>query len=114
MRRFAFALIALFSLSELALAHKGVEHIRGTITQVTDKAITIQIAGKQTATVALLADTTFAKSGVTATLKDVKVGDKVVVDVVMKGKDLVAKAVKFGSMPTAKGTVDHPHKPGQQ
>ena len=114
MRRLAFTLIAFLSLSGLALAHGGVEHVRGIITQTTDKAITIQTTGKQTKTITLLADTTFVKSGVVATLKDVNVGDKVVVDVVMKGKDMVAKAVKFGSVPTAKGAANHVHKTAQR
>ena len=112
MRRIAFTLIAL-SFSGLALAHNGFEHVRGVVTQITDKAITIQVEGKQPTTVTLLADTTFVKSGAAATMKDLKVGDKVVVDVTMKGKEMTAKIVKFGAAPTPKSTAEHHHKTGQ-
>ena len=113
MRLFAFALIALFSLSGLVLAHGGAEHVRGTVTQITDKAITVHTAGKPANTIALLADTTFTKSGAAATMKDLKVGDRVVVHVVMKGKDMTAKTVEFGAASPAKKTAEHEHKTGR-
>jgi hypothetical protein len=97
MKRIALTLAAVLALAPLALAHNGVEHLRGTVTQISAKSITIQTQEKQTKTIALLSDTTFDKSGAAAALKDVKVGDRVVVDVVMKGKEMTAKAVKFGA-----------------
>ena len=112
MKRITLALIALFSFSAIALAHNGVEHLRGTVTQITDKAITIATPDKQTKTITLLAGTTFVKSGAAASMKDVKVGDKVIVDVVIKGHDLTAKSVKFGAAPATRNPSEHEHKHG--
>jgi hypothetical protein len=102
-----------FSLSGLAIAHNGVEHLRGTVTEISDKTITIQTPARETKTISLLADTTFLNGAVAATAKSVKVGDKVVVDVVMKGKDMTAKAVKFGAAPRTLGAAEH-QKAGQK
>lgn len=113
MKRSVLALTAFFSLSGLAVAHNGVEHMRGTVTEISDKAITIRTPEKQTKMIMLLADTRFQSGTAAATSKDVKVGDRVVVDVVMKGKDMTAKFVKFGAMPTAKSTAERQHKTGQ-
>src|SRR2546428_11269828 len=112
MRRIAFALIALSSFSNIVFAHNGVEHMRGTVTQITDQGITIATPERQTKTIRLLGATTFLKSGAAATLKDLKVGDKVVVDVVMKGQDMTAQSVKFGATAATKGRAEHPHKAG--
>ena len=105
MKPFALALIAFFSVSGLAVAHEGFEHIRGTVTQISDKAITIQTPEKQTKTLLLLADTTFQNGTAAATLKDLKVGDRVVIDFVMKGKDMMAKEVTFRAAPAMKSTA---------
>ena len=111
MRRIALALIAFLSLSGLAVAHNGVEHLRGTVTQITDKAVTIQVLDKQEMSVALAADTTFLKSGKAAKATDLKVGDKVVIDYVEKGRDMTAKAVKFGpAAAVAKATAAQGHE----
>ena len=112
MRRITSVLIVLLSLSGSALAHKGVEHLRGTVTEITDKAITVQTPAKQTKTVTLLTDTTFLKGKVAASLKAVSVGDRVVIDVVMKGKDMVAKTVKSGAVAT-KAAAPPKHKTAQ-
>lgn len=113
MRRIALTLIAFIGLSGLALAHGDGKHVRGTVAQITDKAITIQMAGKKTTTVTLLADTTFVKSGAAAAVKDLKVGDRVVVDVVIKDKEMMAKIVKFGATRPAKKPAEHQSKTGQ-
>jgi hypothetical protein len=108
----AFVLIAFMAFSGIALAHNGVEHIKGTVSQLTDKAITIDMPGMKPMTIALTADTTFAKSGEAGSAKDLKVGDRVVVDVVKKGNDMVAKAVKFGAAPVTESSA-HQHKSGR-
>jgi hypothetical protein len=112
MRRMVFVLMAFMAFSGIALAHNGVEHMKGTVSQLTDKAITIDMPGMKPMTIALTADTTFAKSGKAAAAKDLKVGDRVVVDVVKKGNEMVAKAVKFGAA-TAPEPAAHQHKSDQ-
>ena len=108
MKPIALALIAFFSASGLAVAHEGFEHIRGTVTQISDKSITIQTPEKQTKTLTLLADTTFLNGTAAATLKDLKVGDRVVIDFVMKGKDMMAKEVTFRPAPAPKSAAPKP------
>ena len=105
----ALVLMAFIAFSGIALAHNGVEHMKGTVSQLTDKAITVDMPGMKPMTIALTADTTFAKSGKAASAKDLKVGDRVVVDVVKKGNDMIAKAVKFGAAPAPESSA-HQHK----
>ena len=108
-RTFGFVLAALL-LSVVAYAHGDKEHIQGTVTQISAKSITVQLANKTTKTVTVQADTAFKKSGKKATLQDLQVGDRVVIDV-DKGK-LEAEEVQFGP-PAAKkapGAAAHAHK----
>lgn len=109
MRIAALALIALVALSASAQAHPGFEHMRGTVTQMTDKSVTVQMPDKMVMTVALATDTKFEKSGKAATAKDLKAGDRVVIDYVMKGKQMIAKVITFGPTPApAKFAPKHP------
>ncbi len=99
MRFITFVFVALAAVTGTVLAHNGVEHMKGTVTKITDKAITIQLADKDkmVMTIWLASDTTFEQSGKTATAKDLKVGERVVLDVVVKDKNTMAKVVKFGA-----------------
>jgi hypothetical protein len=97
MKRIAIALLVSLMSFGAAFAHEGFEHVRGTVTQITETSLTVQTSAKQTKTVTLQKDTTFVKSGATAALKDLKVGDRVVVEAVMKGQEIIGKTVKFGS-----------------
>ena len=108
-RTFGFVLGALL-IGVVAYAHGDKEHIQGTVTQISAKSITVQLANKTTKTVTVQADTAFKKSGKRATLQDLQVGDRVVIDVA-KGK-LEAEEVQFGP-PAAKkapAPVEHAHK----
>ena len=98
-RTFGLALAALL-LSVVAYAHGDKEHIQGTVTQISAKALTVQLANKTTKIFTVQADTTFKKSGKHATLQDLRVGDRVIVDV-DKGK-LEAEEVQFGPPAAAK------------
>ncbi len=108
-RTFGFALAALL-LSIVAYAHGDKEHIQGTVTQISAKAITVQLGNKTTKTVTVQADTTFKKSGKHATLQDLKVGDRVIIDV-DKGR-FEAEEVQFGPPAAKKGpaAAEHAHK----
>lgn len=109
MKAFALALVALVSLSATAWAHNGAEHMRGTVTEITDKTITVQMPNKTTMTVRFAADTKFDRNGKPAAATDVKAGDRVVIDYVTKDKQMIAKGVKIGSAATpATSTPKHP------
>jgi hypothetical protein len=64
-----------------AFAHGNNAHVRGVVTQVSAQSITVQLADKTSKTLTLSAKTTFERAGKPAAMGDVKVGDRVVIDV---------------------------------
>jgi len=87
----------------------------GTVTSISVNSITVETTSKKTVTVSLSAATNFQKSGSPAALKDLKVGDKVVIHATGPEEKLVATEVRFGTMSKnnmseMKG-MDHSHPP---
>jgi Domain of unknown function (DUF5666) len=94
----------------IAFAHGDEGRVMGTITNVTDTAITVEVAGKETdapkksVTVTVVASTKFEKNGAAATIRDLKVGDRVAIHA-GKNEDLLeAHTVKIG---TKMGSARH-------
>ena len=81
----------------LALAHGNEEHVMGTVTKISASSITVQTTTNQTVEVAVNEKTKFDKSGQSATLHDLAVGDRVVIHAGKSGNKLTAHTVKFGS-----------------
>ncbi len=95
MRRVVLAVVAaLLMTTAVAFAHGDAEHVRGTVTSITDTAITIQTTTKQERTIPINAKTMIMKGDAHLAIKDVKVGDRVVIDVDKKSK--TATEVKLG------------------
>jgi len=95
MKRTVLALaVALLMTSAFALAHGDNEHVRGTVTSITDTAITVETTAKQTRTIPITAKTMIMRGYAHLTVKDVKAGDRVVIDVDKKSK--MAVEVKVG------------------
>jgi hypothetical protein len=90
------ALIAIVSLAAAAFAHGTDKHVLGTVTKITDTEITVETQTKEVQVVKIAPDTSFVKSGTSATLKDLKVGDRVVIHAKPVGSDLIAHEVRFG------------------
>ncbi len=111
MRRGLAVLLAFHLTGAVAFAHGDNEHIRGTVTQIRPNAITIQTAEKpsKTVTVTIADHTTFDKGGHAATMGDLKVGDRVVIDV-PKGT-LEAHSVKIGTTTSKTPQPPPEHKP---
>ena len=86
----SFALTATF-----ALAHGGNDHVRGVVTAVSPQSITVQTTGTATKTLTVSAKTAVKQAGKAAQLADVKVGDRVVVDVPEKTSD--ATLIQIGA-----------------
>jgi hypothetical protein len=86
MKRLILIVSFVFS-GALVFAHEGNEHVRGVVTKVSPQAITVETTGKKTTTLTITAKTTFQLAGKAATLADLKVGDRVVVDVPQKSSD---------------------------
>jgi hypothetical protein len=114
MKRTVAVVVLLFALSVMALAHGKEKHVMGTVTNISDSSITVATTSKQSVTVDLNDKTKFEKSGVAATLKDLKVGDKVAIHADVLGDKLVAHEVHFGakakSMDGMKGMEGMDHK----
>lgn len=92
------AVLALLIGSAAAFAHNGVEHVMGTVTAVTDSSITVETVKHTSVTVLVEPTTKFTKNDASASLKDLKVGDRLVIDAKSNGeKKLVAVTVKLGS-----------------
>ncbi|MGB9244944.1 MAG: hypothetical protein WCC03_16455 [Candidatus Acidiferrales bacterium] len=90
------ALISIISLAAAAFAHGTDKHVLGTVTKITDTEITVETQTKEVQVVKLAQDTAFVKSGASVTLKDLRVGDRVVIHAKPVGSDLVAHEVRFG------------------
>jgi len=69
------------ALGATAFAHGNNTHVRGVVTQVSAQSITVQVADNTSKTLTLSPKTTFARAGKPASLSDLKVGDRVVIDV---------------------------------
>lgn len=112
MTRTALALLTAFMLTgTVAFAHGDAVHVQGTVTNVTDTAITVQTTAKQTQTITINTQTMVMKGSTHLTIKDVKVGDRVVLDV--DKKTSVATEVKLGTAKassTAKASPEHKPK----
>jgi len=102
-KRLFSTILALFLLCGLALAHEGERPIMGKVTAISANSITVETAAKEpkTVTVAITAQTKFVKSGAAASVKDLKVGDRVVIHAKENGEKLEASVVSFGKSPQA-------------
>ena len=100
MRRTVLAVLAAFLMtSGLVFAHGDAEHVRGTVMSANDTAITVQTTAKQTRTIPITPKTMIMKGEAHLTVKDLKAGDRVVIDIDKKSK--LATEVKVGVNDTA-------------
>ena len=92
----------------LAFAHGEMQHVMGTVTQVSADSITVKTTKGRLVTVAVAADTQFMKDKAEAKIADVKVGNRIVIEAKKDQKDatkLVAHMVMIGQMD---GMSHHP------
>ena len=79
-----------------AYAHNGMEHVMGTVASITDNSITVTTTDGKTQTVTTTADTRYSKVDAVIALKDIKVGDHVVIHATKKNDKLIATTVQVG------------------
>lgn len=96
MKRLIAISISLLFFATFAFAHGNEQHVLGTVTAVTDSSITVETKDHQKVTVSVVAGTKFAKGTSELTLKDVKVGDRVVIHAVKQREQLQAHTVRIG------------------
>jgi len=87
--------IALFAIS--AFAHGDEQHVIGKVIKVTQSSVTVQTTTNMSVEVVLTSDTKFTKGTASVTLKDLQVGDRVVIHAMpMKVGMLMAHTVQIG------------------
>jgi ribosomal protein S1 len=97
MKQLLSVIALVLAISAGALAHNGNDHVRGTVTQVSAQSVTVQLADKTTKTLTISAKTEFESAGKPGHLADIKVGDRVVIDVPEHGSS--ALLIKVGTAP---------------
>ena len=93
------ALATLFTLVLMVssvYAHNGMEHVMGTVASITDNSITVTSTDGKTQIVTTTADTKYSKMNASIALKDIKVGDHVVIHATKKENKLIAATVQVG------------------
>ncbi len=100
MRLLSLLFLSIVSIATIVSAHGNNDHVRGVVTQISATSVTVQISGQTTKTLTLNEKTTFEKSGRAAQLNDLKVGDRVVIDVPKGSTE--ASLVRFGAPPAKK------------
>jgi hypothetical protein len=98
MKRIVAVVPLLFALSVMAVAHGNEKHVMGTVTSISESSVTVETTAKKSVTVEVTDKTKFEKSTAAATMKDLKVGDRVVIHADVAGDKLIANEVQFGVM----------------
>jgi hypothetical protein len=88
-----------------AFAHGNNDHVRGTVTELSAQAITVRTTANATKTLTCSEKTTYLKSGRKAAMADLKIGDRVVIDV-PKGTNQAVE-VQFGAAAAKKAAHEH-------
>jgi Cu/Ag efflux protein CusF len=82
----------------IAFAHNGVEHVMGTVAAIADTSITVTTVKHTPVTVLLEPATTYSFNDAKASLKDLKVGERVVINAKQNaGHKLVGVSVRWGA-----------------
>jgi hypothetical protein len=107
MKRLMMLAAVLVFTAGMAFAHGNEQHVMGTVTAVTADSITVQTAAKEPITVYTMNNTKYTKSGATASMKDLSVGDRVVIHAANMNSKLMATQVQFGAAKHAAAPVAH-------
>ena len=111
-RRFLTVATVLALTSHVALAHGTAAHVLGTVIEIKGKSVTVQTADKtpKMVTFTVADHTEIDKGDSVASLSDLKVGDRVLVEI-PKGKT-EAESIKIGVFKPLKplGPAEHQHK----
>ena len=78
-----------------AFAHGKEQHVMGKVTAMTHSSITVQTKAKEPVAVYTMAETKYEKSGTVASMKDLTVGDRVVIHAEKMGDKRMANEVHF-------------------
>ena len=87
--------LLLICASALLHAHGGMIHVMGTVTGLSDHSATVETTDKKNVEVQLTDSTAFLNGSQTATRKDLKIGDRVVIHAAKVKDALQAHEVRF-------------------
>ena len=107
MKRHISILISFLVFTTAAFAHGNEQHVMGTVTKATESSITVETQDHQQVTVSVIAETKFVKGTSSATLTDLKVGDRVVIHAAKAQNGLQAHTVQIG---VHQAMAHHQHK----
>ena len=96
MKKVLATLFTLVLMVSSAHAHNGMEHVMGTVASISGNSITVTTTDGRTQTVTTTADTKYSKMNAGIALKDLKVGDHVVIHATKKDNKLIAATVQVG------------------
>ena len=97
-----------------AYAHNGMEHVMGIVTAMTDSNISVKTMNGTVQTVVLTKDTKFLTGDAAITMKEIKVGDHIVIHATKKEGKLVAVEVKVGAMKGMQGDMPRMNMSGSK
>jgi Domain of unknown function (DUF5666) len=96
MRKTALVTVIMLAFALVVFAHGTDKHIIGTVTKISETEVTVQTLDNQLQIVKIAPDTSFVKSGAASSIKELKVGERVVIHAKPVGNDLIAHEVRFG------------------
>ena len=78
-------------------AHGDSSHVLGTVTEATDDHIVVETPKGKSVSIAIHAETSFQKNGISTKEARPQVGDRLVGDVAKDGENLVGKEIRFAT-----------------
>jgi hypothetical protein len=94
-------LLGLALFASMAFAHGDEQHVLGTVTKISQNSVTVQTTKNMDVELMITSDTKFTKGNGSATLKDLHVGDRVVIHAMpMKDGMLMAHTVQISDAKT--------------
>ena len=94
-------------LTAIATAHGGEVHVVGTVTKVSDTAVTVKTTAGKTVEVDFDSKTTYQRAKQPIQKSDIKAGDRIVIHATEVKNKLVAHTVEIGTAPQSKQAAKH-------
>lgn len=106
MKRLLSILAITTVLAGVSFAHGGAKHVMGTVTAVKSDSLTVTTKDNSPQVIYVTDKTRFENAGQPAVLKDLKPGNRVVIEVREINGKLEAESVRFGKSP-GKNSMPH-------
>src|SRR3990172_2758573 len=114
LKRSAVALILTTCVATFAFGHEGKVHVMGTVTKLSANQVTVKTVDGKTTTILLKKDTKYLKGekgNSAASASDLKVGQRVVIDVTGQGQKATAIEIRLGIQGMDRGVKPNAPRP---